>query len=184
MRLDKGSIILFDFETTGLLKPDGNLIDQQPKSIELCAIKTNQSLQIIDKFESLINPEIPISEEITNITNITNEMVQDKPTFIELYDDLFEFFFGCTTLIGHNQSFDKNILRYELTRHDLQFNWPWPKNDICTVEASHIIEGKRLKLNNLYYMATGGYIIDGHRASSDTLALIDCYKFLLKMDSV
>ena len=74
--------ILFDTETTDLIHNHAIPLDQQPRIIEIYAMKIQlpadsfgsaEEWQFVDEFESFINPGIPITEEITSITSITNE---------------------------------------------------------------------------------------------------------------
>lgn len=172
-------MIVFDTETTGLLRPSATEVQLQPFMIEICAIKVNKDFEIIDEFNSLVNPPIPISDEIIKITNITNEMLKDQPAFPLIYEDLASFFLGERTLVGHNCSFDVDILRYELARMECEVRFPWPYEHICTVEKSFAIQNRRMRLSHLYELATGKTEIkDNHRARGDVIALIDCVRFL------
>ena len=64
--------VVFDLETTGFNAAGGDSI------IEIGAVKLKNG-DIIDKFDMLIKPPNPISERITKVTSITNEMVEDCP---------------------------------------------------------------------------------------------------------
>lgn len=173
------STIIIDTETTGLLKPEGIELIYQPYIIEICAIKINDSFQRIGELITLIKPPIPISKKITHITNITDDMVKNSPTFPKLYRPLVDLFLGCHTFVAHNATFDIGILKLELSRIEKQFNFPWPPIHFCTVEQSLHLKGHRLKLSELYELATGKKEIENaHRAESDVLALTDSYKWL------
>ena len=82
--LDSGaSFIAFDTETTGL-KPDTDRI------IEIGAVKFDKN-GIIDKFETLVNPQKSIPAECTAINHITNEMIKDAPLSKDALKDFVEF---------------------------------------------------------------------------------------------
>ncbi|MCQ2555053.1 MAG: 3'-5' exonuclease, partial [Clostridia bacterium] len=66
----------FDTETTGLSA-------EKERVIEIGAVKFNKN-GIIEKFGTLINPEKYISPQITQITNITNQMLDGQPTAKEV----------------------------------------------------------------------------------------------------
>lgn len=67
------SIVAFDLETTGL----------DPKSdaiIEIAMVRFDEN-GTVEEFSSLVNPGISISEEVENITGITDEDVSEAPGF-------------------------------------------------------------------------------------------------------
>lgn len=173
-------MIAGDLETTGLLKPD--LIDArlQPSITELYFCKFDWNGKIIAEIETFVRPPLPIPSNITDITGITDEMVADAPTFIELYDELYEFFKGEDTFFAHNCSYEIGVMCCELAKFDLEFRFPWPKNQICTVESSFPIKNKRLKLGDLYKIATGRDMPYGHRAKVDVLAMVECISWMKK----
>ena len=73
-------LLFFDLETTGLDK-------ERDRVIEFAGVKVFPD-KSQERFETFINPERPIPEEITEITGITNEMVADAPTFQEIASTL------------------------------------------------------------------------------------------------
>ena len=66
--------VVFDLETTGL---DSNY----DEIIEIGALRVRNN-KIVEQFTTLIKPEYPIDEFITELTGITNEMVNDSPNII------------------------------------------------------------------------------------------------------
>ena len=73
--------VALDTETTGLLKPDSAELQLQPYMTELCLIKFNSKFEILEKYESLYNIPMPVPELITKITGITDEMLENQPSF-------------------------------------------------------------------------------------------------------
>lgn len=171
-------MLAFDTETTGLLKPSPTEINLQPYIIEIYMAKFDEQFNITDEFESLIKPPIPISEEITGITGITNDMISNAPSFPALYDSLADFCLGETSIFAHNASFDIGMLKNELIRMDAEFKFPWPKQHFCTVELSFPIKNKRMKLSELYSFCANKTIINAHRAKNDVLPMIECIQWL------
>ena len=168
--------ICIDFETTGLL--DNSLIplDKQPRAIEICCIKIDDTtFKSIDKFHTFINPGIPIPEKITSITGIKDEDVEDAPSFAAIYNDLCEFFLGERTMVAQNLGFDRDILLHELRRIGKEIQFPWPFQHECTVELTTHLKGYRLKLGDLYEQLFGEKFPDAHKAEVDTEALVRCY---------
>lgn len=178
-------MIILDTETTGLLKPSATELYLQPFMIEIAALKYNANFEIEDELVTFVKPPVPIPDEVIEITGITNEMVKNAPPFPLIYDRLCDFFLGEKTMFAHNCAFDTAIIRGELERMGLQYNFPWPSEQICTVEKSQAIANKRLKLQALYEIATGKKEFpNAHRAKADVLALAECVKFLYANDFI
>ena len=110
LKLDR--FIAFDFETTGLQV-------ETDRAIEVAAIMFKDG-KPAEKFVTLINPQIPISDLIADITGITNEMVTEAPLEKEIIDDLFEFL-GDYPIVAHNTPFDLSFLRAMAERHNKDF---------------------------------------------------------------
>lgn len=93
--------IAIDLETTGTLP----YVD---RIIEVAAIHF-QDGKIINEFQSLVDPKILISPEITKINGITNDMVQSQPLIEPVLEEFAEF---CKnyTLVAHNATFDFQFL--------------------------------------------------------------------------
>jgi len=171
-------IVLFDNETTGLLMPDPAPLAQQPSIIEFYGVALNADYEIISEFETFIKPPGPISEKITEITGITNDMLEDAPNFAEVVGDISDLFHGSTELVAHNASFDVGMLMVELTRLHRVNKFPWPVRHTCTVERSMSLRGRRLRLGQLHEIATGQPLANAHRAKSDVFGLVRCFHWL------
>lgn len=160
----------FDFETTGLTAHHQAPLGLQPRPIEFAGIITDGK-KIIEEIELIINPEVIIEAIITKITGLTNEDLEDKPTFSDSFEQISGFMAKADVAIAHNLSFDKNIAQYACERmgkslEDLNF----PKIQLCTVEQMYPIFGRRMKLQELYEMHFGKYE-QKHRALDDVLLL-------------
>ena len=174
-------IIIFDTETTGLIKPDANDLNKQPYITEFFGVKYVEGIdfQQMNKLHLMIKPPVPLSAEITRITGITNDYLKDCPSFAEVYDQLVDFFMGSEVMVAHNVAFDRSMLANELLRIDKVLNFPWSPEHICTVEKSMYLEQRRLNLTRLHEYATGQSEIPGaHRAGTDVKALTVCYQWL------
>lgn len=107
--------IIFDIETTGLSSINDMIT-------EIGALKIVDGI-VVDTFSQLINPERPISEFITNLTGITNEMVTDKPKIQEVIYS-FNKFIGNNVLVAHNATFDIGFIREQMKRVNLELDNP------------------------------------------------------------
>lgn len=98
----QGIFVAIDVETTGLSPIYHELI-------EISAIKY-QGTKKLDTFSTLIKPKARIPYHITNITGITNEMVQNAPTVESVMPKLIEFV-GENPIVAHNASFDYKFIQ-------------------------------------------------------------------------
>ena len=166
--------------TTGLLKSDSNDIQERPYIIELYACKIDDGYNLIDEYETFIKPPIELPPVITKITGIKESDLEDAPTFLEVYETLAPFFTGVDEMIAHNLPFDRSMVANELVRVNKLINFPWPIKHTCTVEMSMGIEQRRLSLTNLHEHATGGQLLNAHRARDDVFGLVRCYHWLME----
>ena len=101
-------IIIIDFETTGLSPYMGD------RTIEVGAVLV-QNHQIVDRFQSLMNPGMKISSFIEEYTGITNKMLSTAPPCKDVIINLARFI-EQHPLVAHNASFDAKFLDAELER--------------------------------------------------------------------
>jgi DNA polymerase III epsilon subunit-like protein len=178
-------MIIFDTETTDLVRAVDTPLDKQPKIIELFALKIcDETLEPLCELDLLIDPQEPITEEITKITSITDDMVRGKGAFALHAKAIAEFWLGEKWSCGHNIRFDVDMLLAELKRLGLQHKFPWTMNQLCTVEASEHYEGRRLKLIDLHKRLTGEGFDDAHRAKADVMATYTCVKLMNELGDI
>jgi DNA polymerase III epsilon subunit-like protein len=172
-------MLVYDCETSGLVKNIAVPLKDQPRIIELYAQKLDdKSLETVGEWHSLffIND---LSQEVIDITHITPEMLKDAPSFAARLESLIDFFLGERIMVGHNLSFDRDMLVIELKRLDALIKFPWPQRHICTVEASEAIDGYRLSLSALHEKLFGVGFPAAHRAQSDVDATGRCIRELI-----
>lgn len=159
--------IVIDLETTGL-DPSHDEI------IEIAALKILDGV-VVDKFETLIKPESKIPKFITQLTGITNEMVNDAPSIKNALPVLLKFI-GNFIIIGHNVNFDINFLYDNL----LNYNQLYLSNDfIDTMRLSRKIF-KDFENHRLITLISkfNINIISSHRALKDCIATQLCYEYI------
>lgn len=170
-------IIVFDTETTGLtLHPDADAA-KQPRCIEFgAALLSGADGSILDTINLMVNPGIPITEEITKITGITDADVADAPPFGDHLPAISSFFARAGAVMAHNLPFDKAIMLGEFRR--LGFNedfgtFPWPDIELCTVGIYKEQWGRNPRLIELYPAVLGKPLAQTHRALDDVMALVE-----------
>lgn len=117
-------IIVLDFETTGLYPDNGDRV------IEIGAVLLRDQ-EIVDRFQSLVNPGFFVNCEIENITGITNTMLSDAPPALEVMEKFVKFL-DTHPLVAHNASFDRSFLETELGH----FGKNRPLNFGCTLQVA------------------------------------------------
>lgn len=151
------SLIIFDFETTGLSPNQGD------RTIEIGAVKLEQG-EITDSFQALMNPGMRINSFIEGYTGITNQMLASAAPCSDVMIE-FSRFIGSSNLIAHNASFDKRFLESEFARCALPL-----QGDVgCSLLLAKRIfqDAGSYKLSNLIEYANIAGSGDYHRALYD-----------------
>ena len=110
-----GPIVVLDFESTGLNTGTARII-------EIGAVRLEKGL-VADSLEMLVDPGEPLPAKITEITGITDTMLQGQPRAEEALPKLMAFI-GDLPIAAHNASFDGELLKAELGRLGLRFHHP------------------------------------------------------------
>ena len=168
-------VAIIDTETTGLLLPSSCPIEKQPKIIELGIILVKVSGgegKVINQYNWLINPEIPLPKEITKITGLKDSDLQDKPTFKTLLPAIKSAFDQCDAIIAHNAHFDVGMLKNDLKRVGCT-DFKWPEKIICSVQEYTSRFGRKPSMKVLYKAVFGEELKQTHRAMDDAKALYD-----------
>ncbi|MFE8070777.1 exonuclease domain-containing protein [Marinobacteraceae bacterium S3BR75-40.1] len=90
--------------------------------------------EVIDEWQTLVNPETRISPFIEHFTGITNAMVADAPTFEEVADTLRDKLDNCI-FVAHNARFDYGFVKGEFRR----LGEPFAARVLCTVKLSRAL---------------------------------------------
>ncbi len=162
-----GEMVVFDLETTGLSP-------KVCKIIEIGAVKIKNG-EIIDRMDTFVDPECEISEEITKLTSITNDMVKGAPKEREALE-MFLKFAGDSMLVAHNAGFDVGFIRVAAERQEL----PFTNSYLDTVGLSRYVnpELKQHKLNIIAdHYGLGGF--HHHRADDDAEMLARIFFVML-----
>ncbi|MFV2039980.1 MAG: exonuclease domain-containing protein, partial [Acidimicrobiales bacterium] len=123
--LEECAFAVVDVETTGT----GQRHHDRITEIAVVVVQGERTETVLD---TLVNPERPIAPVVTAITNITNDMVKDAPTFAEVADDVLGVLAG-RVFVAHNARFDWGLMAGEL-RRTRGFELTGPQ--VCTVRMS------------------------------------------------
>lgn len=172
--------IIFDTETTGFVQSAEAPLKTQPKIIEIFALKVDdKTFDIQSEIEILIDPNESLSEEIVRITGINDSDVKGKGQFPVHASTISDFWLGQRWSVGHNITFDCDMLEIEMKRIGSVNRFPWTPKRACTVEASEHYFGRRLKLIDLHIYLFGVGFEQAHRARNDVMATYRCAKEML-----
>lgn len=161
--------VVFDLETTGAKAPPCRIT-------EIGAYRVKNG-QVAEKFETLVNPEMPIPWFITQLTGITDDMVAEAPKFADVAHDFLSFI-GDSILVAHNSGFDMRFLNSEVARVFPDYRVANPC--LCTVLLSRKllpdIVNHKLKTVAAHYSID---LTNHHRASADAYATAHIFVNLL-----
>lgn len=161
----KNAIVL-DTETTGLNPSVARILE-----IAIVDLRSGEKL-----FHSYVNPEEPITAEITAINHITDDMVADAPIWSAIAQQIAEIISQAEAVIGQNIFFDQGMIDGEMQRLADAYtaNTPviaWPTL-VCTKRTWDVFEppNERRLMNNYMRFVNRAGFTDAHTALADTMA--------------
>ncbi len=169
--MKKKRYAIIDVETTG-----GQA--SRDKVIEI-GIAVHDGEKVIDTFETLIHPERSIPYGITDITGITNEMVQDAPKFYEVAKKIVEITEGAI-FVAHNARFDYGFIREEFKR----LGYTYSRRMLCTVRLGRqTIPGLPSYSLSSIIRYLNIEVKNRHRAMGDVLATVEFFEHILAKEN-
>ena len=161
---------IIDIETTG-----GSA---QLEKITEIAVFLHDGKEITGEYSTLINPERNIPYFITNLTGITNEMVENAPCFYEIAKKLIELTEG-RIFVAHNARFDYSFIRQEYK--SLGYNFKRSILDTVALSRKLLPGHCSYSLGNI--CKDLNIMINGrHRAGGDALATVKLFEILIAKD--
>lgn len=161
---------IVDIETTG-----GHA---SANGITEVSIQVFDGEQVVERFETLINPQAHIPYYITGLTGISNEMVANAPTFAEVAEQIYEVLQG-KVFVAHSVNFDYSFLNHALAECGYHLH----SSKLCTVRLSRkIFPGLTSYSLGKICNYLGINIHDRHRAGGDAEATVQLFGLLLKND--
>jgi len=162
-------IIVFDLEATGT-----NIATD--RIVEIAMLKVFPDGH--EEFRRhLVNPTIPIPEQVIAIHGITNEMIANEPTFKDLAGNL-NAFIGHSDLSGFNSiKYDIPLLVEEFLRAGVEFELK-NRRIVDVQNIFHKMEPRNLKAAYKFYCNSD--LINAHSAEADTRATFEILKAQLQ----
>ncbi len=158
------SYVVVDTETTGGRHMGTDRIT------EIAAVVVRKG-EIVEVYETLVNPERSIPYFVSQLTNITWDMVKDAPTFDRVVPEVMRVLEG-NVFVAHNATFDWRFISSEISRAT---GTQLRGRKLCTVKMARKVL-PQLSRRSLDYVARyyGVEIYNRHRAGGDALATAKC----------
>ena len=110
---------VLDLETTGFSA-------KTEKITEIGIMKVKNG-EVIDEFSCFVNPEKHIPQRVSEVTNITDDMVKDAKTIKDVFPDVLEFLGdpNNTVIVAHNANFDVGFLKQNAINLGYKFDYTY-----------------------------------------------------------
>lgn len=168
--MNKEIFVCVDCESTGL----------DPKSdriIEIAAVRFTLD-ELLDSYETLVNPGRPIPADSQAIHNISDEMVADQPAVKSVLPQLLEFM-GTHIIVGHGITYDIDLIAAEADRYGVTHSLQKARS-IDTLRLARLYGNSPSNslgaLGKHFNVHTEG----AHRAMNDVTMNIDVFRHLVK----
>ena len=160
---------ILDLETTGI-----SHFTEKITEVGIIKIKNGE---IVDTFETFVNPEKPIPEEVKDLTHITDDMVKNAETIDKIIPKIIDFL-GDSIIVAHNADFDVGYLKYNFKKYGYELKNTY----IDTLRLSKAVfpEFKKYKLG---FIASSLEIkVDvAHRALDDVKTLVSVFNKIVEI---
>lgn len=160
-------LVFIDIETTG-----GSLL--QDRIIEIGLLRVEKG-KIVKTYETLVNPDTPLSPFIENLTGINTNELSRAPVFAEIKEELLDILEGAV-FVAHNVRFDYGFIKHEFSRLGINYS----AKQCCTVKLSRYLYPQYLHHNLDSIMSRFNIpCVNRHRALADATVM---WKFYLRIE--
>lgn len=160
---------VLDLETTGF--------SATTEKITEIGIMKYKNGEVIDEFSCFVNPEKHIPARVTEVTNITDEMVKDAETIDKVFPKMLEFL-GDSVIVAHNAGFDVGFLKQNAKVLGYKFDYTYL--DTLSLAKDLFPEYKKYKLGKIADNL-GIKVEVAHRALDDVDTTVKVFKVMLDM---
>ena len=160
-----------DIETTGSFAAANGITE--------IAIVIHDGEKVLNFYESLVNPHVPIPYFIERLTGIDNNMVANAPSFEEIAGQVYELLQD-KIFVAHNVNFDYSFVKYHLDAAGYDLD----EKKLCTVRlARKVIPGLNGYSLGKLTQQLGIHHGARHRAGGDALATADLLAMIVARDT-
>ena len=160
---------VLDLETTGF--------SAKTEKITEVGIMKYKDGEVIDEFSCFVNPEKHIPERVTEVTNITDDMVKDAETIDKVFPKILDFIKD-SVLVAHNASFDMGFLKQNAKVLGYEFDYTYL--DTLSLAKDLFPDYKKYKLGKIAENL-GIKVEVAHRALDDVDTTVKVFKVMIDM---
>ena len=160
---------VLDLETTGF--------SAKTEKITEVGIMKYKDGEVIDEFSCFVNPEKHIPERVTEVTNITDDMVKDAETIDKVFPKILDFIKG-SVLVAHNAGFDVGFLKQNAKVLGYEFDYTYL--DTLSLAKDLFPDYKKYKLGKIAENL-GIKVEVAHRALDDVDTTVKVFRVMLDM---
>ena len=170
--IENATYCVLDLETTGF-----SATNEKITEIGVMKVKNGE---VIDEFSTFVNPEKHIPERVTEVTNITDEMVADSETIEKIFPKLLEFLGDDkeTVIVAHNANFDVGFLKQNAKVLGYKFDYTYL--DTLSLAKDLFPDYKKYKLGKIAENL-GIKVEVAHRALDDVDTTVKVFRVMLDM---
>ena len=163
---------VLDLETTGF-----SATTEKITEVGIMKVKNGE---VIDEFSTFVNPEKHIPERVTEVTNITDEMVKDAGTIKEIFPKILEFLGDDkeTVIVAHNANFDVGFLKQNAK--SLGYDFDYTYLDTLSLAKDLFPDYKKYKLGKIAENL-GIKVEVAHRALDDVDTTVKVFNVMVDM---
>ena len=163
---------VLDLETTGFSA-------KTEKITEIGIMKVKNG-EVIDEFSCFVNPEKHIPQRVSEVTNITDDMVKDAKTIKEVFPDVLEFLGdpNNTVIVAHNANFDVGFLKQNAINLGYKFDYTYL--DTLSLAKDLFPNYKKYKLGKIAENL-GIKVEVAHRALDDVDTTVKVFRVMMDM---
>ncbi len=160
---------VLDLETTGF-----SATTEKITEVGIMKIKNGE---VIDQFSCFVNPQKHIPQRVTEVTNITDDMVKDAETIEQVFPKILAFIEG-SVLVAHNAPFDMGFLKQNAINLGYEFDYTYL--DTLSLAKDLFPDYKKYKLGKIAENL-GIKVEVAHRALDDVDTTVKVFHVMLDM---
>ena len=160
---------VLDLETTGF-----SATTEKITEVGIMKVKDGE---VIDEFSTFVNPEKHIPQRVSEVTNITDDMVADAETIDKVFPKILDFIEG-SVLVAHNAPFDIGFLKQNAKALGYEFDYTYI--DTLSLAKDLFPDYKKYKLGKIAENL-GIKVEVAHRALDDVDTTVKVFRVMMDM---